>query len=380
MLKRALLVFTAAVCVLSGATACYGQGPWGEGGAAEKERAATGAGKLSRRCEPLAEGERLAGNEKDSAKKAPAEQEKGCLETANIVPRPSRRSLPWSHAAPGAGSQATLVPTATYAALFPTTPFSPSETQAGSGAPPPTEADSAELAKKLSNPVASLISVPFQNNFDFKMGPNDDGWRYTLNFQPVIPITLNANWNLISRTIVPIIYQNDVVGTSDQTGLGDIVQSFFFSPAKTEPFIWGFGPVLLIPSATNDFLGTEKFGLGPTLVILKQSGHWTYGALWNHIWSVAGKDSRSDVNSTFLQPFLSHTTKTAWTFTVNTESTYDWTGEQWSVPINFQVAKLVRFGKQPVSFAAGPRYWADSPSGGPEGWGLRFAVTLLFPK
>ena len=222
--------------------------------------------------------------------------------------------------------------------------------------------------------------MPFQNNFDFKMGPADDGFRYTLNFQPVIPITLNAKWNLISRTIVPILHQNDVVGTSDQTGLGDIVQSFFLSPAKTEPFIWGFGPVLLIPSATNDFLGTEKFGIGPTLVILKQQKGWTYGALLNHIWSVAGKDSRPDVNSTFLQPFLSYTTRTAWTFTLNTESTYDWTAEQWSVPINFQVAKLVRFGKQPVSFGAGPRYWANSPSGGPEGWGLRFAVTLLFPK
>ncbi len=256
-----------------------------------------------------------------------------------------------------------------------------SSAQGGSGAPaPPAGANAEELAKKLSNPVASLISVPFQNNFDFKMGPNDDGFRYTLNFQPVIPITLNANWNLISRTIVPIIHQNDVVGTSDQTGLGDIVQSFFFSPSKTEPFIWGFGPVVLLPSATNDSLGAEKFGIGPTLVVLKQQKGWTYGALLNHIWSVAGKDSRPDVNATFMQPFLSYTTRTAWTFTVNTESTYDWTAEQWSVPINFQVAKLVRFGKQPVSFSAGPRYWANSPSGGPEGWGLRFAVTLLFPK
>jgi len=256
-----------------------------------------------------------------------------------------------------------------------------SSVQGGSGtSAPPAGEDAAALSKKLSNPVASLISVPFQNTFDFKMGPNDDGWRYTLNFQPVIPIALNKDWNLISRTIVPIMYQNDVVGTSDQGAVGDIVQSFFFSPAKTEPFIWGFGPVLLIPSATNDFLGTEKFGIGPTLVILKQQKGWTYGALMNHIWSVAGKDSRPDVNSTFLQPFLSYTTRAAWTFTVNTESTYDWTGQQWSVPLNFQVAKLVRFGKQPVSFAAGPRFWANSPSGGPEGWGLRFVVTLLFPK
>jgi len=304
--------------------------------------------------------EKVAAQELGSAGKPPATQVEACPETVNVV-----------------GS---LRPPTTYASLFSTTSTAASTMQTGPGAPPAAGSDAAALAKKLSNPVASLISVPFQSNFDFKMGPSDDGFRYTMNFQPVIPITLNPNWNLISRTIVPIIHQNDVAGTSDQTGLGDIVQSFFFSPSKTEPFIWGFGPVLLLPSATNDVLGAEKFGIGPTLVILKQQKGWTYGALLNHIWAVAGKDSRADVNATFLQPFLSYTTRTAWTFTVNTESTYDWTGEQWSVPVNFQVAKLVRFGKQPVSFAAGPRYWANSPSGGPEGLGLRFAVTLLFPK
>jgi hypothetical protein len=196
----------------------------------------------------------------------------------------------------------------------------------------------------------------------------------------VIPFSLNKVWNLISRTIVPFIHQDDVVGTSSQTGLGDVVQSLFFSPVKTEPFIWGVGPALLLPTATDEFLGTEKVGLGPTVVILKQSGHWTYGALWNHIWSVAGDDNRADVNSTFLQPFLSYTTKTAWTYTFNTESTYDWTGEQWLVPIHFQVTKLVRFGKQPVSLGGGLRCWATSPSGGPEGCGFRIVVVPLFPR
>jgi hypothetical protein len=255
--------------------------------------------------------------------------------------------------------------------------------QAGGGASSggaPSDTQQAELAKKLSNPIASLISVPFQSNFDFRLGPNDDGFRYTMNFQPVIPIALNRNWNLISRTIVPIIHQSDVVGSSAQTGLGDMVQSFFVSPNKSQPFIWGFGPVLLLPTATDDVLGSKKFGLGPTLVALKQKKGWTYGALFNHIWSVAGDDERLDVNSTFLQPFVSYTTKTAWTITVNTESTYDWTAEKWSVPVNLSVAKLMRFGKQPVSIGAGPKCWATSPSGAPSGCGLRFVVTPLFPK
>jgi len=239
--------------------------------------------------------------------------------------------------------------------------------------------DSHELAKKLSNPISSLISVPFQSNFDFGMGSND-GLRYTMNFQPVVPIALNKDWNMISRTILPIIHQSDVVGTTSQTGLGDTVQSFFFSPNKTKPFIWGLGPVLLIPTATNDYLGAKKFGIGPTFVALKQHKGWTAGILMNHIWSVAGDDLRPAVNSTFMQPFVSFTTKTAWTFSLNTESTYDWTADQWSVPIHFLVQKLVRFGRQPVSFGAGPRCWVTSPAGGASGCGLRFVVTPLFPK
>jgi hypothetical protein len=206
-------------------------------------------------------------------------------------------------------------------------------------APPPEAAggDAADLAKKLSNPVASLISVPFQFNFDRGYGPTDDGERYVLNIQPVIPISISDDWNLISRTIIPIVHQDDLFpGAGDQTGLGDIVQSFFFSPKEPTSggLIWGVGPVFLLPTATDDLLGAEKFGIGPTIVLLKQDSGWTYGILANHIWSVAGDDSRTDVNATFLQPFLSYTTHDAWTFTLNTESTYDWEGEQWSVPIN----------------------------------------------
>jgi len=241
---------------------------------------------------------------------------------------------------------------------------------------------SSDLAKKLSNPVASLISVPFQFNYDRGFGP-EDGNRETLNFQPVIPISINDDWNVISRTILPVISQNDIAGDSgSQFGLGDITQSFFFSPKQPGPegIIWGVGPAFLIPTGTDDLLGTGKWGAGPTGVALKQDGPWTYGILANHIWSFAGQSDRADVSSTFLQPFVSYTTHDAWTFSLNTESSYDWEAEQWSVPINMQVSKLVKFGAQPVSIFAGARYWADAPENGPEGWGFRVGLTFLFPK
>ena len=243
------------------------------------------------------------------------------------------------------------------------------------------KAAAAELAKKLSNPVASLISVPIQNNFDFGGGPNGDGFQYKVNIQPVVPISLNETWNLISRTIIPVVYQEKIIGTSSQSGLSDTVQSLFFSPkAPTSGgWIWGVGPVLLLPTATDDLLGTEKWGAGPTAVLLKQQNGWTYGVLANHIWSYAGESSRADVNATFLQPFLTFTTPKQTTFTINTESTYDWASSQWTVPLNASVAQLVKLGKLPLQFQIGARYYAEKPANGPE-WGLRFSVTLLFPK
>lgn len=239
-----------------------------------------------------------------------------------------------------------------------------------------------DLAKKLSNPIASLISVPFQFNYDSGYGPNDGDKAY-VNVQPVIPITLNDNWNLISRTILPIAWQHDIAGPSgDQSGLGDITQSLFFSPSQptANGIIWGVGPVFLLPTATDELLGGKKWGAGPTGVVLKQFDGWTVGMLANHIWSFAGDSDRSDINSTFLQPFVSYTTKDAWTFTLNTESVYNWEAHQWSVPINVQVSKLVVIDKQPISLFAGVRYWAVSPDSGPDGFGFRTGIALLFPK
>jgi len=242
--------------------------------------------------------------------------------------------------------------------------------------------ETAELAKKLQNPVAALISVPLQNNFEFNGGPKNDGFRYQLNLHPVVPFSLNEVWNLISRTILPFISQEDMVAKgSSQTGLGDTVQSLFFSPRSPTygGVIWAVGPVFQLPTATDDFLGEEKWGAGPTALALKQQNGWTYGALFNHVWSFAGDSDRRDVNRTFLQPFVSFTTKTSTTFGLNTETSYDWTGEQWTVPLIGSVSQVLKVGKLPVSLALGAKYYAEAPSGAPE-WGLRFSVTLLFPK
>src|SRR5262249_16903301 len=136
----------------------------------------------------------------------------------------------------------------------------------------------------------------------------------------------------------------------------------------------GFGPVLAIPTASDDALGSGKWGAGPTVVILKQAGPWTYGALVNHVWSFAGDSDRGSVNATFLQPFLSHTSKKATTLAVNTETTYDWVSDAFTIPVNVTVAQLVTWGKQRVSLTGGVRYWVEAPAAGPEGLGLRVAI------
>jgi hypothetical protein len=239
--------------------------------------------------------------------------------------------------------------------------------------------EAAELAKKLQNPVADLISVPIQNNWDFGVGP-EDALRFTANVQPVIPISLSEDLNLITRTIAPVIYaESPVAGGDNVAGLGDILQSFFFSPKEpVDGWIVGVGPAFLYPSATDSALGSGKWGAGPTAVLLQQKKGWTYGALVNHVWSFAGWGDEN-VSSTFLQPFISYTTNKQTTLTLNTESTYDWTHSQWTVPLNLMLSQLVKIDKQPIQFQIGGRYYAEKPDGGPD-WGLRFTITFLFPK
>jgi hypothetical protein len=242
--------------------------------------------------------------------------------------------------------------------------------------------ESEELAKKLANPVASLISVPLDYDYDSDIGPADSGDRWTITTKPVIPFSLNENWNLISRTIVSYVEQEDLLpGLGKQSGLSDLQESLFFSPKEpVNGLIWGLGPVFLFPTASDELLGNEKWCLGPTGVVLKQQGQWTYGMLAQHLWDYAGASDRTYVSSTLLQPFLSFTTKTATTFSLQTESTYNWNTEKWSVPISLSVSQILKIGPQLIQLKLGTRYWADAPETGPEGWGVKAGVVFLFPK
>ncbi len=235
-----------------------------------------------------------------------------------------------------------------------------------------------ELAKQTQNPVASLISVPLQGNWDFGLGDRD-ATGSLLNVQPVMPFGVSKSTNIILRVIMPLASQP---GPDDTrvNGLGDVVTTVFFSPAKSGRIIWGVGPVLLLPTATSNALGSEKFGLGPSVVALMQPGKLTVGILANQIWSVSGASDRSDVNTTFLQPFANYNLGGGLSLGVSLEAAGNWEAdEKWTVPLLFNVSKVTLLGKRPVSFALAAGPTIASPDGGAD-WRFRLAVTFLFPR
>jgi hypothetical protein len=249
---------------------------------------------------------------------------------------------------------------------------------------PAAAGDAESVAKQLANPIANLVSIPLQFNWEEGVGPNDD-LRTVVNFQPVVPFSLNEDWNVIGRMILPYVSQPSLVpGAPSASGVSDMLLSLFFSPVKSQVAIWGVGPVVALPMTTDPFLGTGKWSAGPTAVVLKQSGQWTYGALVNHLWSFAdtGDIARSDVNQSYLQPFLAYTTKTAVTFSASSEATANWeaaSGEEWTVPINISMSKVTKLGPFPFSFAAGAGVFVEKPQSAPE-WKLRFTATLILPR
>ena len=238
-----------------------------------------------------------------------------------------------------------------------------------------------ELAKKLANPIASLISLPLQNNIDYGIG-NLKGSRYTLNIQPVIPMSLSNDLNLITRVIVPIVSQYNISGMGNhESGLSDVVASAFFSPKNSKNgFTWGAGPVVLLPTGSNDFLTAKKFGVGPTVVALKQMGGWTYGALINQIWSVSGDEKRTDVNQMYVNPFVSFNWKSGAGVTAQLEWTESWSNKTTTLYFEPVFSAITAFGKQKISFAVGPRINISAPDYAESRFGLRASMVLLFPK
>jgi hypothetical protein len=242
--------------------------------------------------------------------------------------------------------------------------------------------DPAELAKKLANPVASLINVPFQNNTDVGIGEDHDGYKNTLLVQPVIPITLSKKLNLITRYIFPVVSQKNITGKgTSQAGLGDATISGFFSPSEAKNgFVWGVGPVFLVPTATNEFLGGKKFGIGPSALALLQKHGMTIGALASQTWSVAGDEDRSDVNFLFLQPFFNYNWKSGAGLGISGEITQNWEASSTTAYIIPAVSGVTRIGKQIVSLLIGPRIQVASPNGNGADFGIRAQFVLVFPK
>jgi Putative MetA-pathway of phenol degradation len=245
-----------------------------------------------------------------------------------------------------------------------------------------TDEEEENLAKQLANPVAAVVSVPIQLNLDRRVGPAD-GRRSTLIVQPVIPFDLSPDWNLITRTILPLVDQRDVAGPSgDQFGLADTFLSLFLAPKRSAVpgLVVGAGPVFLLPTATDPLLGTKKWSAGPTGLVMSQQGQWTLGLLANHVWSFAGSASRPDVSASLVQPFAAYVTHTSTTFSLNAEVGYNWEAKDWAIPVSAGVSQLFVVGRQPMQFGVFARYWAQSAENGPQGWGLRLQYTLIFPR
>jgi hypothetical protein len=241
-----------------------------------------------------------------------------------------------------------------------------------------------ELAKLAQNPVGNLISLPFQNNTNLNFGP-EKGTQNILNIQPVIPIEVNKDWNIITRTILPVIW-NPSLGPNDPstTGIGDTTFTAFLSPANPGKLIWGAGPVLQIPTNSNAELGNKNWGLGPSAVVLHldKGDPWVYGVLVNNVWSLSSDERGGSYNNGLIQPFVNYNFKEGFYLVSSPIATVNWkadSGNKWTVPIGGGVGKIFHLGRLPVNTQLSAYYNVVRPDDGPN-WQIRFQVQLMFPK
>lgn len=247
-----------------------------------------------------------------------------------------------------------------------------------------TTSETLDLEKAIQNPIASMISLPFQSNTDFNIGP-DDRTRSVLNIQPVVPVSLGENTKLIVRTIIPVVLTQPTYGVNgedSQSGLGDIGMSLYFTPAKTGKIIWGVGPALGFPTATDEKLGTQKWSAGPSFIGLVQPKGWTMGFIVQNTWSYAGNSDRADVNLFYSQVFITKNLPNQWYVNTAPIITSNWeapSGQQWTVPLGAGVGRLFFIGKMPFNGQVGYYNHVVAPDNGPE-WQLRVQLNLLFPQ
>jgi hypothetical protein len=242
--------------------------------------------------------------------------------------------------------------------------------------------ESTSIAKQAQNPIANLVSVPLENDFDPQTGYKQED-SYVLQMKPVVPFHLSNDWNLITRTIIPIVQLPDLTpNVSGVSGLGDVELSLFFSPTKVGPVIWGAGPAISIPTATQDILGTKKLSVGPAVVVLRIQGHWLFGTLVQNLFSVAGPSARPNVNQMLMQPFLNYNLRHGWYLTSSPIITANWEAtpaNTWTVPVGGGVGKIVHFGRLPVSVYTQVFRNTSFPEGTSH-WSSRFEMQFLFPK
>ncbi len=242
--------------------------------------------------------------------------------------------------------------------------------------------DDEELAREAQNPLASLISVPYQNNTNFGLGPNDRT-QNVLNIQPVVPFSAGSNWNLVTRTILPLITQPDLAATSGSTtGFGDLLLTGFLVPAQPGAVIWGVGPVISVPIG-KEGLSSEKWGLGPSVVVLTMPGHWVVGALMSNVWSVGGDENLGDVNQITIQYFVNYNFPSGWYLTTAPIITANWEadrGNKWTVPYGGGFGKIFRIGSQPFNANTQAFYNVVTPDDFGADWQLRFQLQALFPR